>query len=52
MRSKSASEVCTSRPTPSRLPTGKKSRDCSVVNETSVPIEIACPLAAHQPPNQ
>jgi hypothetical protein len=52
IRSKSASDVCTSSPTPRRPPTGKKSRDCRVVNETSVPIEIGWPLASHQPPNQ
>ena len=53
MRSKSASEVCTSSPTPSSEPTGKKSRVCSVVNETSVGTEIACePCASASPPNQ
>jgi hypothetical protein len=40
-RSKSASEVCTSSPTPRREPTGKKRRDWSVVNATTVPIETA-----------
>ena len=40
MRSNSASELCTSSWTPSRLPIGKNSRVCSVVNATSVPIEI------------
>ena len=53
MRSKSASELCTSIWTPSRLPIGKKSRVCSVVNATSVPIEIAvAPRAIVQPANQ
>ena len=42
MRSKSASEVCTSSPTPSREPTGKKSRACRVVNDTRVGTVIAC----------
>ena len=54
MRSKSASEICTSIWTPSRLPIGKKSRVCSVVNATSVPIVIVCePFAMlEQPANQ
>ena len=39
MRSKSASDVWTSRLTPSREPTGKKRRVCSVVNATSVAID-------------
>ena len=39
MRSKSASDDCTSACTLSRLPTGKNRRVCSVVNATSVPIE-------------
>ena len=53
MRSKSASELCTSIWTPSRLPIGKKSRVCKVVNATSVPIEItAVPRACVQPANQ
>ena len=52
MRSKSASELCTSSWTPSRLPIGKNSRVCRVVNATSVPIEIAVPRACDQPANQ
>ena len=53
MRSKSASEVCTSSPTPSSDPTGKKSRVCSVVNETRSGIETALePCASASPPNQ
>ena len=53
IRSKSASDVCTSRPTPSSEPTGKNSRVCSVVNATSVATSIACePLASASPPNQ
>ena len=53
MRSKSASEVCTSRPTPSSEPTGKKSRVCRVVNATSTGIEIAVePPASASPPTQ
>ena len=39
MRSKSASDVCTSRLTPSNDPTGKKSRVWSVVNATIVAME-------------
>ncbi len=39
MRSKRASEVWTSRPTPSSDPTGKKRRACSVVKATMVAIE-------------
>ena len=53
MRSKSASELWTSTCTPSRLPIGKNSRVCSVVNATSVPMEIAVePCAASIPPAQ
>jgi hypothetical protein len=53
IRSKSASEVCTSSPTPSSDPTGKKRRVCRVVNATSTGIEIALePLASASPPNQ
>src|SRR2546421_6953102 len=53
IRSKSANEVCTSSPTPSSEPTGKKSRVCSVVKATSVAIEKVCePLASARPPNQ
>ena len=53
MRSKSASEVCTSSPTPSSDPTGKNSRVCSVVNATSVGIEMTRdPLASSSPANQ
>ena len=53
MRSKSASDVCTSRPTPSSEPTGKNSRVWSVVKATSVGTEIACePLASASPANQ
>ena len=40
-RSKRASDVCTSTWTPSSELTGKKRRVWSVVNATSVPIEIA-----------
>ena len=40
IRSNSASELCTSIWTPSRLPIGKNSRVCSVVKATSVPIVI------------
>ena len=40
MRSKSASEVWMSSPTPSSEPTGKKSRACSVVKAMIVGIEI------------
>ena len=46
MRSKSASEVWMSMPTLSSWPIGKKSRVCSVVKATSVPIEIASPPPA------
>ena len=53
MRSKSASDDCTSSCTPSRLPIGKKSRVCSVVNATSVPIVIVSePPAMEKPANQ
>ena len=53
MRSKSASELCTSSWTPRRLPIGKNSRVCRVVKATSVPIEItAVPRACDQPANQ
>ena len=53
MRSKSASELCTSICTPSRLPIGKNSRVCRVVKATSVPIEMTpSPLAIVQPANQ
>ena len=53
MRSNSASDDCTSICTPSRLPIGKKSRVCSVVNATSVPIVIASePRALEKPANQ
>ena len=41
MRPNSASEVCTSRPTDSSDWIGNSSRVCSVVNATTVPIEIA-----------
>ena len=41
--------VCTSIWTPSRLPIGKKSRVCSVVNATRVPIEIACDAVRDAP---
>ena len=41
IRSKSASDVCTSTPTDSIEPTGKNSRVCSVVNATSVGTVIA-----------
>ncbi len=53
MRSKSASELCTSSWTPRRLPIGKKRRVCRVVNATRVPIEIApSPREIVQPANQ
>ncbi len=53
MRSKSASDACTSSWTPSRLPIGKKSRVCSVVKATSVPSVIASePCAIVNPANQ
>jgi hypothetical protein len=53
MRSKSASELCTSSWTPRRLPIGKKSLVCSVVKATSVPIVIVSePFAMLQPANQ
>ena len=53
MRSKSASEVCTSRLTPSSDPIGKKSRVWRVVNATSSGIDTAFePLARRRPPNQ
>jgi hypothetical protein len=53
IRSKSASDVCTSRPTPSSEPTGRKSAFCSVVNATSTGTEIAVePCASASPPNQ
>ena len=48
MRSKSASEVCTSRLTPSSEPTGKKSRVCNVVKA----MIVAIPIALVTPPNQ
>src|SRR5258708_25373853 len=41
IRSKSASDVCTSRLTPSREPTGKNSRVCSAGNETSIGFTLA-----------
>ena len=53
MRSKSASDDCTSSCTPRRLPIGKKSRVCKVVKATRVPIVIACdPCAIEKPANQ
>ena len=53
MRSKSASELCTSSCTPSRLPIGKNSRVWRVVNATRVPIVIeAFPCAIVKPANQ
>ena len=53
MRSKSASDDCTSICTPSSPPIGKKRRVCNVVNATRVPIEIACdPFAMLHPANQ
>ena len=53
MRSKSASELCTSSWTPRRLPIGKKSLVCRVVKATSVPIVIVWePFAMLQPANQ
>ena len=53
MRANIASDVCTSRPTESSDCIGNSSRVCSVVNATTVPIEIAFPpLAMLQPANQ
>ena len=54
IRSKSASDVCTSSPTPSSDPTGKNNRVCSVVNETSVGTvsDVDQPCAIASPPNQ
>ena len=53
MRSNSASEVCTSTPTPSSDPTGKNSRVCRVVNATSSGSDTASdPPASARPPNQ
>ena len=53
IRSKRASELCTSTWTPSSEPIGKKSRDWSVVKATSVPIVIvSLPFAIVQPANQ
>src|SRR4029453_5245185 len=53
MRSNSASEVCTSRPTPSSDPTGKNNLVCSVVKATSSGSETASdPPASASPPNQ
>ena len=53
MRSNSASEVCTSSPTPSRDPTGKNNLVCSVVKATSTGSETASdPPASASPPNQ
>ncbi len=49
IRSKSASEVCTSRLTPRSEPTGKKSRVWRAVNATSIGID---PLESAKPPNQ
>jgi hypothetical protein len=46
MRSKSASDVCTSMPTESRDPSGKNSRVWSVVKATTVPSDAdthGCP---------
>ena len=40
IRPNSASEVCTSRPTDSSCCIGNSRRVCSVVNATTVPIEI------------
>jgi hypothetical protein len=53
IRPKSASEVCTSRPTESSDWIGNSTRVCSVVNATTVPIEIAWPPEAMlSPANQ
>ena len=53
MRSKSASDVCTSSWTSRRPPIGKNSLVCSVVKATSVPIVIDCePRAIEKPANQ
>ena len=48
IRSNSAPDVWMSMPTDSSWPMGKKSRVCSVVNATTVPIEIAlAPVVAN-----
>ena len=53
IRSNSASDVWTSRLTPSSEPTGKNRRVCSVVNATRVATEIEFePWASARPPNQ
>jgi hypothetical protein len=53
MRSKSASDDCTSSCTFSRLPMGKNRRVWSVVKATSVPIVIVSePRAIEKPANQ
>ena len=53
MRWKRASDVWMSMPTDSSDCSGKKSRVCSVVKATTVPIEIAVPpWAIDQPANQ
>ena len=46
MRANIASEVCTSRPTERSDWSGNSRRVWSVVNATTVPIEIACPPRA------
>ncbi len=54
MRSKSASELCTSTETLKRLPIGAKSRVCRVVNATRVAKMLAgaIPCETSNPPNQ
>ena len=53
MRSKSASELCTSIEIESRLPIGANRRACSVVNATIVPIVIAVePFESANPATQ
>jgi hypothetical protein len=53
IRSKSASEVWTSRPTPSSEPIGKNNRVWSVVKATSSGSDTAVdPCASASPPNQ
>ena len=53
MRSNRASDACTSMPTESSAPTGKKMRVWMVAKATSVPMETAPqPVAIDQPPAQ
>ena len=50
MRPNSASDVCTSSDTRSRLTIGNSSRVCSVVNATSVPREMPASAAGGEQP--